>query len=247
LGGETVGMPAGLDGNPDPVVTPERCGLLEMVADVVCRRREDRTLVGIDGRSGAGKSTFGDELAGRLSDRAVQVVRSTTDAFHRPRGQRLSRGPTSGEGFYLDSYQLEIIVGQLLEPFARGSRRVRVAAFDEPSDSPVDESVVVDPDAVLVFDGLFLHRPELCSYWTTTVFLEADRRCDQAWLDYLLVDLPPDIERRAAELDARLRRARWPRYRQGWATYIEAVGPADRATLVIDNNDLNRARILVSR
>jgi len=240
-------MPAGLDGNPDPVVTPERGGLLEMVADGVCRGREGRRLVGIDGRSGAGKSTFGDELAGRLGDRGVRVVRSTTDSFHRPRGKRLRRGSTSGEGFYLDSYQLDVIVGELLEPFARGRRRVRVAAFDEPSDAPVDEFVVVDPDAVLVFDGLFLHRPELRSYWTTTVFLEANQRCDQAWLDYLLGDLPADVEQRAAELDARLGRARWPRYRQGWATYTEAVRPADRATLVIDNNDLNRPRLLVSR
>lgn len=142
---------------------------------------------------------------------------------------------------------LEVIIGDLLEPFARGRSRVRIAAFDEPTDSPVDESVVVDPDAILVFDGLFLHRPELNAYWTTTIFLEADQRCDQAWLDYLLGDLPANVEQQAAELDARLRRARWPRYRQGWATYIEAVRPADRANLIIDNNDLDKPRLLASR
>jgi len=80
-----------------------------------------------------------------------------------------------------------------------------------------------------------------------TVFLEADRRCDQAWLDYLLGDLPADVEPRAAELDARLRRARWPRHRQGWATCTEAVKPAGRADLVIDNNDLDKPRLLASR
>jgi uridine kinase len=240
-------VPAGLDGNPDPVVTPEREGLLEAVCDVVCRRREGRCLVGVDGRSGAGKSTFADELADRLGRRDLRVVRSTTDSFHRPREERLARGVTSGEGFYLDSYQLEVIVGDLLEPFARGRSPVRVAAFDEPSDSPVDEHVVVDADAVLVFDGLFLHRPELHGYWTTTVLLEADQRCDQAWLDYLLGGLPADVEQQAAELDARLRRARWPRYRQGWATYTEAVRPADRADLVIDNDDLAKPRLLTSR
>jgi uridine kinase len=240
-------MPAGLDGNPDPVVTPEREALLEAVTDVVCRRRQGRSLVAIDGRSGAGKSTFADELADRLGRRDVGVVRSTTDSFHCPRAERLARGVTSPEGFYLDSYQLEVIVGDLLEPFARGRSRVRVAAFDEPTDSPVDESVVVDPDAILVFDGLFLHRPELNAYWTTTIFLEADQRCDQAWLDYLLGDLPANVEQQAAELDARLGRARWPRYRQGWAAYVHAVRPAARADVVIDNNDLDKPRLLASR
>jgi uridine kinase len=218
-----------------------------VVADVVCRRREGRSLVAVDGRSGAGKSTFADELADRLGRRDVRVVRSTTDSFHRPRVERLARGLTSAEGFYLDSYQLEVIVGDLLEPFVRGRRRVRVAAFDEPSDLPVEESVVVDPDAVLVFDGLFLQRPELNAYWTTTIFLKADQRCNQAWLDYLLEDLPSDVEQQAAALDARLRRSRWPRYRQGWTTYTDAVKPADRANLVIDNNDLAKPRLLTSR
>jgi uridine kinase len=237
-------MPAGLDGNPDPVVTSERESLLEAVTDVVCRTRHGRSLVAVDGRSGAGKSTFADEVAERLGRRDVRVVRSTTDSFHRPRAERLARGATSPEGFYLDSYQL---VGDLLGPFARGRRRVRVAAFDEPTDSPVDESVVAGPDAVLVFDGLFLHRPELNSYWTLTIFLEADQRCDRAWLDYLLGDLPADAEQQAAEMDARLRRARWPRYRQGWAAYIDDVGPAARANLIIDNNDLDKPRLLASR
>jgi uridine kinase len=239
-------VPAGLDGNPDPVVTPERDGLLAAVTDVVCRR-EGRRLVAVDGRSGAGKSTFADELADRLGRRGVPVVRSTTDSFHRPRRERLARGLPSVEGIYLDAYHLDVIVGDLLEPFASGRSRARVAAFDEPSDSPVDDHGVVDPDAVLVFDGLFLQRPELHGYWTTAIFLEADQRCDQAWLDYLLGDLPAGAEQRAAEHDARLGRARWPRYRQGWAIYIEAVRPADRADLVIDNNDLEKPRLIARR
>ena len=241
-------MPAGLDGNPDPVVTREREALLARVADLVCRRApRGRCLVGVDGRSGTGKSTLADELAARLERRGRRVVRSTIDSFHRSRAERFARGPTSAEGFYRDSHQLDVVVDELLEPFARGEPRVRVAAFDEPSDTPVEGFAEVGPDAVLVFDGIFVHRPELRAHWTATIHLEADRRLDEAWLGYLLGDLPADPVARAAELDARLARARWPRYRQGWALYTATVRPADHATLVIDNDDLARPRLVVDR
>jgi uridine kinase len=138
----------------------------------------------------------------------------------------------------LDSHQLDVIVGELLVPFARGNSEVRTAAFDEPSDAPVDVVVDVDPVAVLVFDGLFLHRPELNGHWGVTFFLDADVRRDREWLRFLLDGLPDDDVERAATLDLRLARARWPRYGDGWRCYVDAAQPASEATVVIDNNDV---------
>ena len=60
-------MPAGLDGNPNPIQTAQRDAVLCAVADRVCTANGSRVLVGIDGRSGAGKSTFADELAARCA------------------------------------------------------------------------------------------------------------------------------------------------------------------------------------
>ena len=218
--------------------------MLEVVADLVCAKTGPRTLVGVDGRSGAGKSTFADELAARLSSRGRGAVRSTTDSFHRPRAERLARGATSGDGYYLDSHQLDVIVDELLLPFARGDAQVRTAALDEPSDAALHTVATVDAVAVLVFDGLFLQRPELRDHWDLTVFLDADVRYERDWLGYLLDDLPDGDLHRAATLDARLARARWPRYRDGWRTYVEDVHPASAATVVIDNEDLGAPRII---
>ena len=74
--------------------------------------------------------------------------------------------------------------------------------------------------------------------------MTADRRCDAAWLAYLEADLPTDPTDRAAELDSRLARARWPRYRHGWKQYIESAGP-DTADLVIDNEEFATAAIVM--
>ena len=85
-------MPAGLDGHPRPIRTFDRDAVLGAVADRVCSVDRRRVLVGIDGRSGSGKSTFADELAAHLGQRGRVVIRSTTDSFHRPREERLARG-----------------------------------------------------------------------------------------------------------------------------------------------------------
>jgi uridine kinase len=236
-------MPAGLDGNPDPVVTLARTVVLEMVAERVGRCRGARVLVGVDGRSGAGKSTFADELARTLEQAGRSVVRSATDSFHRPREQRMRLGESSPEGFYWDSYQTRVIIDELLVPFRDGASEVLVGAFDEPSDTPRLRKAVVPTDAILVFDGLFVHRPELCQHWNLTVTLHADRRCDDVWLRYLETDLPHDPTDRAAELDRRLERARWPRYRHGWQLYLEAIGPA-AADIDIDNENLSAPAII---
>lgn len=237
-------MPSGLDGNPNPIVTPERKRVLDAVADLVSKHPGPRTLVGVDGQSGAGKSTFADELGLRLAERDVATVRSTTDSFHRPRTERLQRGSTSAEGYYLDSHQLAVIVDEVFVPFKAGSRKVRTAAFDEPSDSPVEEFATIPATAVMLFDGLFLLRPEFRSYWDITVFLDAASRRDAEWLGFVLGDLPSDAVQAASAVDDRLARARWPRYRDGWRTYVEAAQPGQEATVVIDNNDLRSPTIV---
>jgi uridine kinase len=239
-------MPAGLDGNPDPIVTAPRDVVLGRVVERIVGCGPGRVLVGVDGRSGAGKSTFADELADRLVGHDRTVIRSTTDSFHRPRAERMRRGPTSAEGYFLDSFQLPTIIDDLLRPFAGGGARVRIAAFDEPSDRPLD--VYADrlpPDAVLVFDGLFLHRAELAGFWDLTVYLDADTRREAEWLAYLEDGLPVDPVTRARELDRRLRRARWPRYRDGWQRYLDAADPARAATITVDNNDLSEPAFVV--
>jgi uridine kinase len=232
-------VPAGLDGNPDPIVTPARDAVLDRVVDRITGLTGPRVRVGVDGASGAGKSTFADELAGRLAARRRVVVRSTTDSFHRPRTDRFRRGATSGDGFYLDSYDLRAIVEELLDPFAAGATQVRTAAFDEPADRPLDTFAEGLPEeAVLVFDGLFLLRPELRGKWDLTVHLVADRRREAAWRSYLEGGLPADPAEREAEVGRRLERARWPRYTDGWQRYVDDCAPLERADVVLDNDDL---------
>lgn len=156
----------------------------------------------------------------------------------------MQRGDRSPEGYYLDSHQVSVIVDELLRPFSEGASEVRVAAFDEPSDSTIDERVAVTGPTMLIFDGLFLHRPELRTLWDHSILLTADERLDQEWLSFLLDDLPGDISARSTVIDERLMRARWPRYRFGWQRYLDDANPHADACMVIDNNHLTAPAIV---
>ncbi len=235
-----VVMPAGLDGNPTPLSTPQRRRVLSRVAEeVLALRTAGRPLlIGIDGIDGSGKSTFADELTAQLAEGRAPVVRSTVDSFHHPRAVRWSRGRSSPVGFYLDSHDLGALRERLLDPIRAGrGATYRLAAFDEPSDQPVEEAPRrVSGDEILVFDGIFLCRPELVDYWDYLVFLEAKARVDLDRLGLVLADAPsggPELVGHVLQWVERI-----DRYSSGMRYYLDHDDPKARADLVIDNNDL---------
>jgi ABC-type dipeptide/oligopeptide/nickel transport system ATPase component len=148
-------VPAGLDGNPDPLVTPARTEILEYVARLaLAATTTGSVLVGVDGASGTGKSTFADELARTLDHSGRAVVRASIDSFHNPRAVRYRLRNDPPEGYYRDSHDLRALESELLRPFTEGGSQSRTAMFDEPTDraiAPMRQPV--SPHAVLVFDG----------------------------------------------------------------------------------------------
>ena len=222
-------MPAGLDGNPDPIRSPARDAVLAGVAGDVLRRGApgEPIAIGIDGAAGTGKSTFADELGRVLASVGRPVIRSTTDSFHNPRAARYRRGRASAKGYFLDSHDLHALRALLLDPFREG-RPFVTAAFDEPSDTALTAVArAPQPDSVLVFDGLFLHRSELLASWSYSILLQAPRRTARARSEA--------AERASATAH---------RYSGGWQLYVDECRPEARADCVIDNDDFAAPRIL---
>ena len=233
-------MPAGLDGSSDPITTTQRTSVIDFALGAVIERRKQGRpmLVAIDGIDGSGKSTFADEIAEAGMRAGLSVVRSTVDSFHNQRRTRWKRGKSSPVGYYLDSHDLNALRCELLDPFKAGQGNQYTAAiFDEPSDQP-DRAApgTVGANDVLIFDGIFLQRPELARYWDFTIFLDGQERVDLRRLELILADLPPTAAETVSHV---LEWVRWlERYSAGMRYYIDLVGPSQSADLVIDNNDL---------
>lgn len=209
--------------------------VIEEIARAILNRSSPFvTRVGIDGVDGAGKTMFGDELGGTLQTLGAKVIRASVDGFHYPRAVRYRRGRYSPEGFYRDSYDYAWLKQVLLDPLSPGGSGQYVpAVFDHPGESPVSRSEgQADVGDILVFDGIFMHRPEIREYWDLSVFLD--------------VSFERSIERLGrrdggpTDLHSPLNR----RYIEEQELYLQECMPADRATVVVDNNEPKNPRIV---
>jgi uridine kinase len=203
-----------------------RADLLVALADRVPAGRRMR--VGVDGRGGAGKTVFADELAAVLTAGGRSVVRASVDGFHRCRADRYRRGRESAVGYWLDAYDYDRMTGALLDPFGRGEP-VRTVVHDVRTDAALDlPPVPVGGDDVLIVDGVFVHRDELSPYWDFSL--------------YLHVDLAVSLVRMSIRDGLPIETTR--RYTGAHRLYLDACDPLRRAGVVVDNTDLAAPRMI---
>jgi len=146
--------------------------ILEQLAQLIASvERPHPVRVAIDGVDAAGKTTPADELVAPIEEHGRPVIRASCDGFHHVRADRYQRGRDSPEGYYYDSFDYEAIRSALLVPLGPGgSGRYRSIAFDLDTNSSAHEPLCqAPPECVLLFDGVFLLRPELNDHWDIRV------------------------------------------------------------------------------
>ncbi|NSW53425.1 MAG: uridine kinase [Anaerolineae bacterium] len=210
----------------------ERAQLLESLAQYLLGRDPGHPLrTAVDGVDAAGKTILADDLARVMEGRGRQILRSSVDYFHYPAALRHKNSSTTPESYYQDSFDYATLVEVLLRPLGPGANRAcRTGVYDYRVEAPLETlAISAAPDAILLFDGIFLQRPELAPYWDVTIFLQVDFE---------------ETVARAARRDQYLFgnedqvRARYlQRYVPGQRMYLAQCRPAERADVLIDNHD----------
>jgi uridine kinase len=204
----------------------------ELASEVLRVDRPHPVRVAVDGCSAAGKTTLAEELAEVLRRRVDrEVVRVEIDHFKRAPELRTAYPIESAESYYFEVYDYDAIRERLLVPLGPGGDRRYTAALRDSSAANVLDVPVrtAAPDAVLIADGAFLQRPELHDCWDLRIYVHVSfetvlRRGierDRQWM--------PSPE--AAEYRYRTR------YIPGEQLYVDQVRPAERADMVVANED----------
>ncbi|BCL12501.1 cytidylate kinase family protein [Micromonospora sagamiensis] len=188
------------------------------------------TRVAIDGPPAAGKTTLADELATVLREQGRDVIRATIDDFLFPRAQRYPRGEYSAEGCYFDAHDHDALNRVLLDPLGPdGERRFQHAVYDHAADTALSPPVTTAPaDAVLVFDGVFLMRPELIDRWDLRIFVSTalEKTVDRAVIRERRASSRADVERRWRE-----------RYIPAQQLYFATVRPTHHVDIIVHNDE----------
>ena len=141
-------------------------------------------------------------------------------------------------GFYEDTTDYPAVINKMLQPLGTGgSRRFSPVHFDPSADSEVQTQWHTATDnAILVFDGIFLHRHELFDYWDYSIFVKAG-------FDITL--------KRAEERDLllfgnadKVREMYRTRYIPGQKIYYQEVDPENKADAVWVNDDFNNPELI---
>jgi len=191
------------------------------------------TRVAIDGPPAAGKTTLADELAVVLREQGRDVIRATIDDFLFPRARRYARGEYSAEGCYFDTHDYDALKRVLLDPLGPGGdRRFQRAVYDRTADTALSPPVTTAAvDAVLVFDGVFLMRPELIDRWDLRIFVSTslEKIVDRAVIRERQVSSQVEVERRWRE-----------RYIPSQQLYFATVRPTHHANIIVHNDQPQR-------
>jgi uridine kinase len=150
-------------------------------------------------------------------------------------------GRRSAAGYYEDAYDFQSFVESTLRPLGPGGdRRYRPAVIDLENDRPLGDNVVeLAQDGVLVVDGSFLQKPETDGFWDIVLYVDTP----------FSVARLRGINRDEVQLGgAKSAGALYDdRYHAAARMYLDAVGPKERANLVLDNTNVDAPTLTVQK
>ncbi|MGB5951286.1 MAG: hypothetical protein WBG57_02100 [Ornithinimicrobium sp.] len=155
--------------------------LVDLLSLIVSVHPGERSVVAIDGINAVSRRQVVAEvlaLAAHVSGRNISAA--STDDFRRagvqhPRAARSADvmgnvgADRSGDAYYRRGFDYETFVDDVVKPFRAGPG-----------------------DAMLLIDGVFLHRPELVSRWDASVFVRGSEHGAYPFSAYL--DQSPDLQ-----------------------------------------------------
>lgn len=181
-----------------------------------------RFILGIDGLSRAGKTTFVKKLASILESKEIQNMIIHIDDHIVERKSRYNTGQDEWQEYYYLQWDIESLKEILFEKLSY-SNELELPYYDNALDRHEYKELNIADKKVFIVEGIFLLRKEWSSYFDFTVFL----------------DCPRDVRFSRESLKTQLNIEKFnKRYWKAEDFYMEKVRPIEKAQLVLSCDKL---------
>lgn len=179
--------------------------------------QNERFVLGIDGLSRAGKTTFVKKLASMLESKEIQNMIIHIDDHIVERKSRYNTGQDEWQEYYYLQWDIESLKEILFEKLSY-SNELELPYYDHALDRHEYKELNIADKKVIIVEGIFLLRKEWSSYFDFTVFL----------------DCPREVRFSRESLKTQLNIEKFnKRYWKAEDFYLEKVRPIEKAHLIL--------------
>jgi uridine kinase len=185
-------------------------------------RLNKRIILGIDGLSRSGKTTFVKKFASMLSEKEINYLVLHLDDHIVGKSERYNTGQEEWREYFYLQWDVESLNNSLFDNLTQSNELV-LPFYDNERDRHDFKEIKLTGNQVFIVEGIFLQREEWRPYFDFTVF----------------IDCPRDIRfaRESYQTQQNIEKFR-NRYWKAEDYYMENLRPVEKADLVIPYYEL---------
>lgn len=184
------------------------------------------SIIGIDGLSGAGKTTITETITKELTCEGNKVVVIHIDDLIEERAKRYNTGYPEWYEYYFLQWDVQEIKEKLFEAVHKKLNHLHLKSYDKENDRCYMKSINIEQCKVLLIEGIFLHRKEWRDFFDYMVYLDCPKNVRSERV----------LQRDAyiGDMDERLNKYEI-RYWAGEEYYLQEENPMQNADIVINS------------
>lgn len=138
------------------------------------KMENQRFILGVDGLSRSGKTTFANELKRHLKEREIPFLVFHIDDYITARQHRYNTGFEEWYEYYRLQWDVELLKSIFFSKL-RNADKLELSFYDGPSDSHTLQSVSIPPACFIIIEGVFLQRKEWRTFYDYVIYLDCPR------------------------------------------------------------------------
>ncbi len=137
-------------------------------------KSNNRFILGIDGLSRSGKTTFVEKLKLEFGNRGIHYMVFHLDDHIVERKKRYNTGFEEWYEYYEIQWDVEWLRKHLFENLLK-SQEITLPYYDEDTDSSQLKTVKLPSSGIIIIEGVFLQRKEWRDFYDKVIFLNCSR------------------------------------------------------------------------